>query len=73
MLLVDSVFLVSILLASFSIRLGYWYLPHSDLIWATSYCLPVFVRFGLYRSVIRYIGFEALWAVVQAVSLYALV
>ncbi len=77
MLLVDSVFLVSILLASFSIRLGYWYLPHSDLIWAIFgapvIAIPIFVRFGLYRSVIRYIGFKALWAVVQAVSLYALV
>ena len=33
----------------------------------------IFVRFGLYRSVIRYIGFKALWAIVKAVSLYALV
>jgi len=77
MLLVDSVFLVSILLASFSIRLGYWYLPHSDLVWvifgAPIIAIPIFVRFGLYRAVIRYIGFKALWTIVQAVSLYALV
>ena len=33
MLLVDSMLLVSILLASFSIRLGYWYFPQDDLIW----------------------------------------
>ena len=77
MFLVDSVVLVSILLASFSIRLGYWYLPHSDLVWvifgAPIIAIPIFVRFGLYRAVIRYIGFKALWAVVQAVSLYALI
>ena len=77
MLLVDSVVLVSILLASFSIRLGYWYFPNDDLIWVI-FGTPVvasiiFVRFGLYRAVIRYIGFKALWTVVQAVSLYALV
>jgi len=76
MLLVDSVFLVSILLTSFSIRLGYWYFPESDLIWvvlgAPIIAIPIFVRFGLYRAVIRYIGFKALWAIVQAVSLYAL-
>jgi len=77
MLLVDSVLLVSILLASFSIRLGYWYFPQSDLVWAV-FGAPViasviFMRFGLYRAVIRYIGFKALWAIVQAVSLYALV
>ena len=77
MLLVDSMLLVSILLASFSIRLGYWYFPQSDLIWvifgAPIIAIPIFVRFGLYRAVIRYIGFKALWVIVQAVSLYALV
>jgi hypothetical protein len=32
MLFIDSVLLVSILLVSFSIRLGYWYFPDGDLI-----------------------------------------
>ena len=77
MLFLDSVLLVSILLVSFSIRLGYWYFPHSDLIWAILgapiIAIPIFVRFGLYRAIIRYIGFKALWNVIQAVSLYALV
>jgi len=77
MLLIDSVVLVSILLASFSIRLGYWYFPQSDLVWvifgAPVIASVIFVRFGLYRAVIRYVGFKALWSIVQAVSLYALV
>ena len=77
MLFADSVALVLILLASFSIRLGYWYYPESDLVWvifgAPVIATAIFVRFGLYRAVIRYIGFKALWAIVQAVSLYALV
>jgi len=77
MLLVDSMLLVSILLASFSIRLGYWYFPQDDLIWvvfgAPVVASIIFVRFGLYRAVIRYLGFKALWAIVRAVSLYALV
>ena len=77
MLLVDSILLVSILLASFSIRLGYWYFPQDDLIWvvfgAPVVASIIFVRFGLYRAVIRYLGFKALWAIVRAVSLYALV
>ncbi len=76
-MLVDSVVLVSILLASFSIRLGYWYYPQSDLVWvifgAPIVAAVIFVRFGLYRAVIRYVGFKALWSIVQAVSLYALV
>ena len=74
---IDSVLLVFMLLASFSIRLGYWYFPQSDLIWvvlgAPIIAIPIFVRFGLYHAVIRYIGFKALWVVVQAVSLYALI
>jgi FlaA1/EpsC-like NDP-sugar epimerase len=77
MLFIDSVLLVLILLASFTIRLGYWYFPESDLIWVIFgvpiIATPIFVRFGLYRAVIRYISFKALWAIVQAVSLYALV
>ena len=77
MLLVDSVLLVTILLASFSIRLGYWYFPENNLIWVIFgtpiLAIPIFVRFGLYRVVIRYISFKALWSVTQAVSLYALI
>ena len=50
-LLIDSVLLVSILLASFSIRLGYWYFPESDLVWvifgAPVVASIIFVRFGL--------------------------
>ena len=76
MLLVDSVLIVSILLASFSIRLGYWYFPDNDLILvvfgAPIIAIPVFAGFGLYRAVIRYIGLKTLWTVVHAVSLYAL-
>jgi len=71
------VLLILILLVSFSIRLGYWYFPQSDLVWvifgAPIIAIVIFVRFGLYRAVIRYISFKALLAIVQAVSLHALV
>jgi len=76
MLGVDSVLTVLVLLVSFSIRLEYLFLPDGDLIWvvlgAPIIAIPVFVRFGFYSSVIRYIGFKALWAIVQAASLYSL-
>ena len=76
LLVFDSVALVAILLASFSIRLGYLYVPGSDLVWVVLaspiIAVPIFVRFELYRAVIRYIGFKALWSIIQAVSLYAL-
>ena len=57
-------------------RLGHLYFPENNLVWvvlcAPIIAIPIFIRFGLYRTVIRYIGFKALWAVVQAITLYAL-
>ena len=78
MIVADSVLIVITLLSSFSVRLGYWYFPKNDLIWllilgAPIIAIPVFYQFSLYRQVIRYIGFKALWTVVKAVSLYALI
>ena len=76
-ILTDSTAVIVILLLSFSIRLGVWYFPGSDLLWlifgSPIFAIPIFWRFSLYRSVIRFIGFKSLWQVVQAVSLYALV
>ena len=77
MLCLDFAVLVSVLLASFSIRLGYWYFPNNDIIFLLIFGGPIiaiiiFVVFGLYRSVTRYIGFNALWSIAQGVTLYAL-
>lgn len=76
LLCVDSVIIVSALLVSFSLRLGGFYLPEGDLFWlvlgAPIIAIPIFVRFGLYRAIVRYIGLRALWAITQAVTLYAL-
>jgi len=77
MFLVDSLVLVMVLLASFSVRLGYWYLPSNDLtvliFSAPIIAIPIFIYFGLYTAVIQYIGFDALWRVSKAASLYALI
>ena len=76
LLIFDSNLILLILLGSFSIRFGYLYLPHNELFWAVLsapiLAIPIFVRFGLYRLIIRYIGFKALWSIIQAVTLYAL-
>jgi FlaA1/EpsC-like NDP-sugar epimerase len=76
MILIDSLAIILILLLSFSIRLGFWYYPQSDLLWvilgSPIIAIPIFIQFGLYRSVIRYIGFNTLWEVVKSVSLYAI-
>jgi len=76
MLLFDSVAVFVILFASFAIRLGHWQFLENNLFWAILLApivaVPIFIGFGLYRSVIRYIGYHALWSVGQAVTLYAL-
>jgi len=76
MLSLDSVLIVAVLLISFSMRLGYLYFPNNDLIWlifgAPILAIPIFFYFGLYRAIIRYIGFKALWAVFQATTLYSM-
>ena len=77
MYFVDSLLLVLVLLASFSVRLGFWYFPNIDLIWlifgAPVIGIPIFIYFGLYTAVIRYIGFDTLWRISKAASLYALI
>jgi len=72
----DSILLVVALWSAFSLRLGVFYIPELPMIAlfvATPLiAIPVFIRFGLYRAIIRYIGMKAIWTVAQAVSLYAL-
>ena len=76
LIITDSFLLVAILLTAFSLRLGHWYWPNEDLFWiilcAPLIAIPIFIRFSLYRTIIRYIGFKALWTIVQAVTLYSI-
>jgi len=75
----DALFLVLALWTSFSLRLGEWYWPPEELesriigvvMVAPVIAIPIFVRFGLYRAIIRYLGMRAAWSVIQAVALYA--
>ena len=69
MILVDSVLIVFGLLSAFYIRLGYWFWPQEEMHYiidswiifgAPVIAIPVFISFGLYHSVIRYIGVRAL-------------
>ncbi|NOR68601.1 MAG: polysaccharide biosynthesis protein, partial [Methylomarinum sp.] len=73
----DVVFALLALWLAFSLRLGEWYFP-TDNIWIL-FCIspvlivPIFIKLGLYRAIIRYIGGRALWAIFQAVTLYAVI
>jgi FlaA1/EpsC-like NDP-sugar epimerase len=73
----DVIFSVVALWAAFSLRLGEFYQPVGKIrtifIAAPIIVVPIFIRLGLYRAIIRYIGIRALWAIIQATSLYALI
>jgi FlaA1/EpsC-like NDP-sugar epimerase len=76
MLIADALILVITLLVAFSLRLGEWYWPNTEILGliliAPLVASPIFIKLGLYHAIIRYIGLQALWTVMQAVSLYAL-
>lgn len=70
----DAVALSGALWAAFSLRYGTWTPPHTldqfaTIVTAPIIAIPVFIRMGLYRAVIRYLPERALWTIVQAVTI----
>lgn len=63
---------------AFVVRLGIDELvnPLGEHLWlfiaAPLVSIPLFIRFGMYRAVMRYLGNDALWAITKAVTLSAL-
>ena len=73
----DIVFVLFALWAAFSLRWSYFYIPVGK-IWylfivAPLIAVPIFIRLGLYRAIIRYIETRALWTIMQATTLYAMI
>jgi UDP-N-acetylglucosamine 4,6-dehydratase len=73
----DCCFTLFALWAAFSLRWSVWYLPKGDEWYlfavAPVIAIPIFIRLGLYRAIIRYIEVRALWTIIQATTLYSLV
>lgn len=74
-LAVDFIAAVGALWFSFSLWWGGFYVPTLGQSWifllAPVVAIPVFIKFGLYRSIIRYIGPQALMTILQATLMYA--
>ena len=78
LLFVDYFIFVFVLFISFSIRLGHWYYPQNESIFWLIFGAPIiaiviFLKIGLYRSVTRYTGLNAIWSITQGVTLYAII
>lgn len=75
MALVDVFSLMLAVWLAYCLRLGSWFMLNENQMLvmgiAPLIAIPIFVPMGLYRSVVRYIGEHALWAVVKAMSIAA--
>jgi FlaA1/EpsC-like NDP-sugar epimerase len=78
LLMLDFFSITACILLSFSLRFGHLYFPADDIFMmlfifmSTLLALTIFFSFGLYREVIRYVGFNALWRIFKAISLYSI-
>lgn len=63
--------------AAYALRFGEWFLPNREqaflMLVAPLIALPIFLKAGLYRSVIRYMGEHALWSIMKGMTLAALI
>ena len=74
----DAIALSAALWLSFSLRFDRWSLPNSFeelaiILAAPVVAIPIFIRAGLYRAVVRYLPERALWTILRAVTLAVLV
>ncbi|MHA6732227.1 polysaccharide biosynthesis protein [Devosia sp. A369] len=73
----DIVILSTALWASFALRYDRWVFPASADEWiialsAPAVAIPIFFRMGLYRAVVRHLPERALWTILQATTLSAI-
>lgn len=64
---------------SMSLRLGEFFVPggfREDVVYffllVPVIGIPIFIKLGLYRAIIRYVGIVAMWTVIKGVTLYSL-
>nr|WP_294889552.1 nucleoside-diphosphate sugar epimerase/dehydratase [uncultured Limnobacter sp.] len=75
-IVVDFICLFFAVWGAYCLRLGYWYEPSVEqfalFLLAPVIAAPIFVINGLYRSVIRYVGEQALLAIVKSMGIATL-
>ncbi|WP_137936946.1 nucleoside-diphosphate sugar epimerase/dehydratase [Chitinivorax sp. B] len=76
LLVTDTVLLFFASWLAYSLRFGYFFEPNPAqlglMLGAPFLAIPVFLRLGLYRSVIRYLGEQAFWSVIKSMGLATL-
>lgn len=73
----DAIVLVAVAWIAYSLRFNTLFQPNASqavlMVAAPVIAIPIFVRMGLYRAVIRYLPERALWTVIQAMSIATLI
>jgi len=76
LLLSDCILLLLSAYLAFVMRLGFVFVPTQTQLFliaiAPFLAIPVFIRFGLYRAIIRYLAERAIWPIFQATAIAAL-
>ena len=77
MVATDGLCLVLAVWMAYCLRLGELFVPNIQqfalIVAAPAIAIPVFLKMGLYRSVIRYLGEQALWSIFKGVSFASLI
>ena len=70
MIFTDILLVSASLWLAFALRFSEWFSPNQEQLWlfvlAPALSFPIFVKFGLYREVVRYIGQRGMLAIIQA-------
>lgn len=73
----DAVVLAAVAWIAFSLRFNRIFEPNANqaalILAAPLIAVPIFIRMGLYRAVIRYLPERALWTIIQAMSIATLI
>lgn len=76
LMLSDCALLLLSAYIAFVIRLGFVFVPNEGqtflIFIAPVLAIPVFIRFGLYRAIIRYLAERAIWPIFQATAIASL-
>lgn len=73
----DFIVLIALVWLSFCFRFGEPFVPNAEqaliMLAAPLIGIPIFIRMGLYRSVLRYLPERAIWTILQGVTIATLV
>ena len=74
---IDYIVVMLVLWLAFSLRLSTLYQPPVTQLWlfflAPFIAIPIFIKLGLYRAIVRYIGLDVLWTIFKAIGLFTVI